>query len=124
MTAPSIYEFRNPRDWEAAMEVWVAENEPRFFACYVDYTNYSFGEDKCVRCLTQEDALKMITPHYNPENEWDKPCIRIEYGMPTESVDFIYPFGERARDNKPFKCGDHLDGGSRFDYWHAGIRRY
>lgn len=29
MYAPSIYEYRNPLDWEAAMAEWCAENEPK-----------------------------------------------------------------------------------------------
>lgn len=27
--APSIYQFRNPLEWEAAMAEWCAENEPK-----------------------------------------------------------------------------------------------
>lgn len=28
-TAPSIYEYRNASEWEAAMNEWCAENEPK-----------------------------------------------------------------------------------------------
>lgn len=27
--APSIYEYRNPRDWEQAIAEWCAEYEPK-----------------------------------------------------------------------------------------------
>lgn len=98
--APSIYEYSSAAEWEQAMAEWCAENEPRIFAVYVDYSRYAFGEEKRVLCDTQQEALEIIRQHFDPKNDCDIPYIRIEIGTPTEQVVFIRPFGNRATDGK------------------------
>lgn len=111
-TAPSIYEYRNASEWEAAMNEWCAENEPQFSVKH--RTPDGWVETPFV---SEDEAVRAIASLSTPEHRAFI-CRRMA-GKYKEAPKFARP--ERYY---PVKSIHHLDGGSRDDYRLAGITRY
>lgn len=95
-TAPSIYEYRSTSEWEAAMALWCAENEPA-------HKLYDYDE----ATDTYRPVFKSLLDLFPKQ-----PCCPN------------YPKRYTAPGRAPLAgCFDH-PGGSRADFRMAGITRY
>ena len=94
--APSINQFRSEADYERAMEIWCAENEPA-------YRLYDYDEKTDTYRPIFKSRLDLFCCTYTGTH-------RKRYSPPGVS--------------RSGGCQDKLSGGSRADYRMAGITRY
>ena len=106
--APSRYEYSNDRDFELAMALWCAENEPKEPRYMVKYKDGFVARWQSFD--TEAERCEWIAAH--PEHT----ILRLD----REAVANIRPFDTPAAPGAP----DHLDGGSAADYRAAGYHRF
>ena len=115
MTAPSRYEYRSEIEFQAAMQIWCEENEPRFVAVYEGDT-----EDVAQPCESEAEARAVCLAHDDPNNPYFKPYIRKITGT---EVEILRPCGT-GRADLPRWHSRELPGGTPSEYRAAGYKRY
>lgn len=118
MTAPSIYEYRDPREWEEAMAEWCAENEPRIeYLCKVSTKRHG---DPLLHSNIYAEWHGFRTPEARAE--WLAQHPELTLLEVTEQGTF-FGVPRPVSGGKP-GCPDHLPGGSASDYRMAGYTRF
>lgn len=114
--APSIYEYRNPRDWEKAMADWCQENEPHYFVRYRTAQGWQIEAAE-----TYEAAVARVQELTRPGSP--RPFVAYQIGRRWVAQ---MPFHHYQADAAPHReaSANHLDGGSRDDYRLAGYHRF
>ena len=121
--APSQYQFRDTREWEQEMALWLAENEPfwRLKRYNYDRSAWEFigfdTEAECVAAyreaireqMRREDTRSPFYEYYSPDRG-----ARTRYAAPGTAIPTL----------PAYRPVDKLDGGSRADYRLAGFKRY
>ena len=125
--APSIYEYRSAAEWEAAMNLWCAENEPYWKLIYYDWdarevrTRRFDNEMAALAALDRERAIwaKQDTCFHRPSLDFtsDGPMGHTlsRYDAPTGVRGTCY------HPSHSHFSPEHLSGGTYSEYRALGL---